>query len=857
MRGTDGGSTTSDLYNNSALPTEPIHEPNNASSQNNNHNHHHHHHRATKSQTSFHPLTLGTADSPLADKSRLRARFVGLLTTALTSRPPAQEAHTFLERFRYAIVSSRLLDRPGGDPRRAGGSSDPSLPLGLTHTDSGPASLSPHFSAKAHARCSSCLSAAQVRAERRFWTRSSASASCAIVVLAMLAWALSSRHSILVTPSTPEPSPLALSASENPLALLLHSLRYLPTQPIESNDVKTTHRAVRSLALVAVTFGASLFVHAYARRRAHRILRLRLVTAAESLAQAFTALDATASKSLAVLREIDLLARGYRPDLGDASATLGRSTPVVHNVAAYVSQLRQQQQQKQSNNHDDAFMGRHLRAALASGLCLLTSQLARTVRGVLPHCSKIDLDKYLDIYELDVRVLLDFGWNTIPCDVDESLTGTALLQLLDARGPVPEETTSFGAHASLARLRLELYKVQFLRSVYACCLLSVPVQSFGNELEKWRAVLAGAQETVGLAQQLVRPMTVNQLATGVEPSIAVPEEIPAPPPSLQQPSEQFAEAGVWRRRQRTLNTIFGSLQHIEARMEMLRDTATVTAGAEDLQPGFETNFALVGSEIENLLENWARARKEFIAAGALRNTHEERRNSDSMRGGLAPRFEATPKIQDSPAASVGSGRVLRRGSLPARKPLSTTATPPTLPPVSSSILTRPPTSSPYSVSSSPPVSRTGIPVGGPSPGLTAQQFRIQQQHVYGRIMEEVRARGVLHHRRDISELSGVSGVSGVSNLTLVSNGGSSSGVGIRSGISGVSTAVASPDEETVGAKYGIQVYGGLDNEDEDDVSDGNDDASCIDYSRPSADVTRNLVLELGSVLDFRRSQMNV
>lgn len=843
-------------------------------------------HRSTKSQTCFHPLTLGTKHSTLW--RHRHNKIASILAGALSVKVADAESLKFLERFRYILVSSRLLDKIS--------TAKPSTSNNNNTTDIGSlfqrhkisnSTSSNNGSLLRNCDCGFVLMPKNLAAEKRFWVSAAGSTGCAIAVLVLLAWATSSssrstakaafaQSSKFVPQSHNGEAPSSTESGQQepspPLHLFIQALHQLSAESLAPASVPSPQR---SIALAVVAFGVSLFIYAYTRRRAQRMLRLRLVTATNAIVCRSADLDATIAKSFSVLKEIDLLARGYRPDLVDMSTPRpgshndeGGGVPDITEYIAQYHATQSHQLQAQSQRH--VITGKYLRASLASGLYLLAVQLTRSIQAVFPHCNRSDLDKYLDIYELDLRVLEDFGWELSRSEDSSpqksTQTGSGfLLENVKVNVPHEEYLGAAGAQASLAKLKLEFYKVQFLRSVFVCCLLSIPVAltsgldptgiknedgtagswwTSRDEMARWEEVLCGLMETANLMQQLVKPLSVNQLATGVGAvGVAVPDlELANADDKLPDANEE--DAGVWRRRQRSLNTIFGSLQHIEARMEMLRDTSNnggfpqpeipqETGSAQ--QSDFETNFNLVGSEIYSLLDNWQRARQEFATTGVIKS---------SLQPPVPPSIPDSEGIASSkPAPQFGYYAGEAEGS---SKKASAKSQPPSNSAATMTTPARPPQQQQQNHSrSASSVSRTqGF---APLAAMSAQQYRTQQPQLYSRIMEDVvRAHAAQfslnHHRREISELSGVSGVSGVSGLTLSGYSSTSS----NAILSGATTMVASPEQEVAPQKYAIIGSGFSDQE----LLLPVQDTDAIDYSKPS---TQNFALELGSVLNHRRA----
>lgn len=120
-----------------------------------------------------------------------------------------------------------------------------------------------------------------------------------------------------------------------------------------------------------------------------------------------------------------------------------------------------------------------------------------------------------------------------------------------------------------------------------CCLLSVPSagECTKQELDSWGAVTYHLKTIGQLLQQLSKAV-INQRR-------------------VQSVQKDLTDHTVdWRGHTRSINEMSSTLQHIEARLQVLADSSLD-------QTDYHQHYDLVGEEIRNLLESWERGYQDM------------------------------------------------------------------------------------------------------------------------------------------------------------------------------------------------------------------------------------------------------
>lgn len=532
-------------------------------------------HRSTKSQTLMQPLIL-TSEGGSSLVMR-HERFKNVISNSIRPCLSVLENTKFLERFRYLLVSSQLLDKQLSVYTMTKRLRNQNAASNKTKTF------------RLYKNICSCIPVI----ERRYWI---GGGGCIIVIVVLLSWAVKANRNGLLQPGTPQ----------------------------------------HAMALIVITFGIALFLFAHSRRRVLRNLRTRILANTALFVENSQYFDMAVTKCISTIREGELMSRGYRPDLTSDNSNILKGLGVtMSRIAPPASRI-----ENSATARNGLVMGKHLRSSVSAGLYLSTSACLNAVQEVLPFCNRADLEKYLEIYELDISVISEFGWERVGSDGAHA--NDKFEEFIERSLNVPRDEFygSTGATASLQKIKFDLFKLHFLRRLFICCLLSVPTSgscSRGPEIESWYSVDLHLETCSNLMNQLSVTLNPNRIMRSIG--------LDDPNKPHKQTEDVGLSEGVWQQQVRSLNHISSTLQHIEARMEILKDSSMSIINSasstkevqkhiddhedrnaeiygiisnenefQEVEDDFERNFDLIGNDIKALLSLWESGKKEFSEA---------------------------------------------------------------------------------------------------------------------------------------------------------------------------------------------------------------------------------------------------
>lgn len=499
-------------------------------------------------------MTTLSASSSYIDQKR--TNLVALFRRSLSYNPSGRgslETMRFVEKFRYLLVSSPLLDTHVSVHQQQ------QMPA-LTNR----AGISPQ------------------RRQRRWAYRNSASLAIAIST---------ATTSAAATVASMSPANQGTSAAMVLIVLLAWALKQSKRTGVDGILVKTPDQ--QQVLVVVVTFGTLLALFSYARRRALRYMRARVLEDAEALIDSCRRFDAIVLKNIAVLQELELIAAN------GASASVG-GTRIGEALV----------------------LGKHLRATLSAVLYLALTASLTAIVTVLPTCNFLDLDKYLNIYELDISIIrrefCSFTTNTTNTttattmsnnnnnttnttnttnDDNDEMTTEEILRSITG---VPSKMNYFGAQAAAApvqRIREELQKVHFLRRLYTCCLLAQPGSGGPNNANtsSWRTWLVVDDSLLSLVELF------DSLGVTLKETRNL--DILSPVRQQQQQQQQSPVDRATQAKLGAVNELQQRIFQLESTLEVLRDELLADPGAatRGVAP---PSVATVSAGIDDIVELW-------------------------------------------------------------------------------------------------------------------------------------------------------------------------------------------------------------------------------------------------------------
>lgn len=414
-----------------------------------------------------------------------RIRFLSLIREALRSKLNDGENGQFLEKFRYCLVSSQLLE------------------------------AGPRYRALANTDNKKILSSYKARVlfgdepwkllkvSKKFWVGSSG--GCLLAVIGVL------------------------------------------IEFYKSGKMTTK----KSIIVFVVCLCTILYLFAHSRRKALRYVRAKAILQAQLFVNNNYRFDQAAGRLLGLVQEVELLARGYRPDLADR-------VDLKQNYVPY-SRLEQ--------GGTTLRTAKNLRSALCASFFLVIQAYEDSLVKILPYVDRDSLSRYFDIYELSSRQE----------EVGLSIEGNSVVWQDSYNKSRSEYYGPSAANASLSRLRLEFRRVHCLRRSFLCCLLVINTSGVcsDEEFTEWFHVVDELDKTGGLMGHMAGALSRDNLLY----STAVPlDDITTGEETLVTPH---------------MSLLLGTMHHLESRIQLLR---------EDID--YEHNYHLLGEDIKSFLDIW-------------------------------------------------------------------------------------------------------------------------------------------------------------------------------------------------------------------------------------------------------------
>ncbi|KAF5099227.1 hypothetical protein D0Z00_001730 [Geotrichum galactomycetum] len=372
------------------------------------------------------------------------------------------------------------------------------------------------------------------------------------------------------------------------LVLLAWALKHDKRPGVDGILVKTPDQ--QQVLVVVVTFGTLLALFSFARRRALRYMRARVLEDTEALIDSCRRFDTIVLKNIAVLQELELIAANGV----SSSAYLGEAL----------------------------VLGKHLRATLSAVLYLALTASLTAIVTVLPTCNFLDLDKYLNIYELDISIIrrefCSFTTNTTAFSTNNNKNTTTTTntnntnttnddndemtteEILRSITGVPSKMDYFGAQAAAApvrRIREELQKLHFLRRLYTCCLLAQPGNGGPNNANasSWNIWLVVDDSLLSLVELFD--------SLGVTLNETRDLDILSPMRQQQQQQQQSPVDRATQVKLGAVNELQQRLFQLESTLEVLRDEllADPNATTRGVQP---PSVAAVSAGLDDIVDLW-------------------------------------------------------------------------------------------------------------------------------------------------------------------------------------------------------------------------------------------------------------
>ncbi|KAI4238265.1 MAG: hypothetical protein LQ349_001231 [Xanthoria aureola] len=265
-------------------------------------------------------------------------------------------------------------------------------------------------------------------------------------------------------------------------------------------------------------------------------------------------LDLIVSASINLIQEVELVCRGYR---------IGSPLPPVTRL------------EERSQTRHCARVRRALQRVLTS----LPASYHRAYEELKPLAVEVDLEKYLNIYEISRSEVAEFEF---PNDADNLSIG----------------------EDSLKAFKFDLQRLYVVRKLFFCSLLALAADGGKLDFARWsaatRIVDKVSAETRKAMQDLDEPF-------GAKENISIAVDHPNLP--LTPGRERM------RSQMRKLNSLSQGIRGLQARLHLLHEDADkLASNSTHRSANTITRYDSVGTELKSLLAEWEEGRAVFTSS---------------------------------------------------------------------------------------------------------------------------------------------------------------------------------------------------------------------------------------------------
>ncbi|KAI9794198.1 MAG: hypothetical protein M1816_006123 [Peltula sp. TS41687] len=350
-------------------------------------------------------------------------------------------------------------------------------------------------------------------------------------------------------------------------------------------------RTSRILLTFFFVLVGSLIFYSFLRRQWLLFLRRQAVdTAAQFVAQA-QEFDAVTSVALSIVQDVELVSRGYR-----------LSTPLPP-----ISQIEERSQTRRCSR---------LRRTLRSSLISIAPANEQAYNALRPLVDESDLEKYLEIYDLDDP-------QTSPHEPG------------NASETEDEETLRW-----LKATVIHLYNV---RRLFLCCLLALPALGGHSDFQRWGAAVdwiihvgaRTAEETEKLKKCLLE---VEQVP------------VPVTPRGAPTPGEERARTQL-----RKLGSLSHGIRGLQAKMHVLREESEKSlegsVDVAELGSNLLAQYDSIGNDLRMLMQEWESGRATLASHIDRTGRRLSQLSGDSGRS-PAVSLDGSTVVEGSPADAL-------------------------------------------------------------------------------------------------------------------------------------------------------------------------------------------------------------
>lgn len=331
----------------------------------------------------------------------------------------------------------------------------------------------------------------------------------------------------------------------------------------------------RVILLITILLVAITACLRYFRRRKLQSLRDQAVEVAASYVSASRSFDAVASTTVALIQEVELVARGYR---------LSFPLPPVTRI------------DEKSQTRRCA----RLRRSIITSLEALSTPYYDAYLTLKEHANDVEIEKYYDIYEISQSDLQDVG-------------------KLD-----PSSDPDFIEATALKTIKRKLLRLHLVRKLYLCSLLALDADGGHRDFRIW----AVATEYMRRFGCITAKCTIELEQTlGNEHTF----QVPTTPKTTTTPAQERL-----RGQMRKLASLSSGIRGLQAKMQLLREESENALNESEeiteLGSNLLDQYDSFGDDLKTLMHEWQEGR----AALAVNIDKNEHRLSMSPRNSLIP-----------------------------------------------------------------------------------------------------------------------------------------------------------------------------------------------------------------------------
>ncbi|KAH6709658.1 Mysoin-binding motif of peroxisomes-domain-containing protein [Leptodontidium sp. MPI-SDFR-AT-0119] len=377
-----------------------------------------------------------------------------------------------------------------------------------------------------------------------------------------------SRDAVVPTPDAPQIGAISIAGAAVTasvafaLVWLIHWTR---------GDGTSTGRGRIAVFLVVIIL-LSMVSYAYMRRQWLQYLRQQSLAEMSDFSTKAQGLDSVVAGALTLVQEVELVSRGYRI-----------SIPLPP-----ISRLEDRSQTRRC-----ARLRKQLRLCFAQ----VIPRYKQACATLKPMAEEMDLEKYLDIYDISES------------DLSEAMLGYSETEFDDAE--------------SVRVLKILAARFYTTRKIFLCCLMALDAHGGKPDFARWSTAvdeIHGVGVVTGDAEQRLH-------------RILSEEENFTVPPTPKAPTTPGRER--WRAQLRKLNSLSSGIRGLQAKLHVLREESDKnldeTEDVSELGAHLMIQYESIGIDLKALMQEWEDG-KAALASNIDRN---ERRVS-SMSGMLSP-----------------------------------------------------------------------------------------------------------------------------------------------------------------------------------------------------------------------------